>query len=65
MGTSIQFKLNNADVFPTCQAVQESAFEIVDDGGTLKLYWYGVQAECPYSIQLIDGYYKLFFNYTT
>lgn len=47
------------------QLVQESAFEIVDDNGTLKLYWYGAQAECPYTIVYENGVYNLYFTYTT
>ena len=47
------------------QLVQESAFEIVDDNGTLKLYWYGSQAECPYTITYQEGVYKLYYVYTT
>ena len=47
------------------QLVQESAFEIVDDNGTLKLYWYGSQAECPYTIMYQEGVYKLYYVYTT
>jgi len=47
------------------QLIQESAFEIVDDNGEFKLYWYGAQGECPYTIVYENGVYNLYFNYTT
>ncbi len=47
------------------QLIQESAFEIVDDNGEFKLYWYGAQGECPYTIVYENGVYNLYFNYAT
>lgn len=44
--------------------IQESAFEIVDDSGELKLYWYGAAGECPYTIAYESGVYNLYFSYT-
>ena len=45
--------------------IQESAFEIVEENGEFKLYWYGAQGECPYTIVYENGVYNLYFNYTT
>ena len=45
--------------------VQESCFKVVEENGVLKLYWYGAQETCPYSIEYEDGVYNLYFNYTT
>ena len=47
------------------QLIQESAFEIVEENGEFKLYWYGAQGECPYTIVYENGVYNLYFNYTT
>ena len=47
------------------QLIQESAFEIVEENSEFKLYWYGAQGECPYTIVYENGVYNLYFNYTT
>ena len=47
------------------QLVQESVFEIVEDNGEFKLYWYGAAGTCPYTIVYENGVYNLYFQYTT
>ena len=47
------------------QLVQESVFQIVEENGEFKLYWYGAAGTCPYTIVYENGVYNLYFQYTT